>query len=116
MGLDMTAYAFRNGERFTATRTEEQFHYWRKHHALLEWCSTLAVTRGEAAWDEPIRSIQLAEKDLDRLEAAVRNGELPDFFEDDEEGEAWQPYDLTFIAKARALISAGFQVEIDASW
>jgi hypothetical protein len=115
MGLDIMAYAYRNGERFTNSG-KEQFHNWRNHHALLKWCQALDLGRGEPAWVEPMRGVQLDQKDLDRLETAVRNGELPDLDKERESPKAWQTYDLTFIAKARALISAGFEIEIVASW
>src|SRR5579862_5048140 len=115
MGLDMRAYAFREGEHFTRSRIDEPFHYWRKHHALLDWCLALAEARGEPSWEEFSGGATLLEaKDLDQLEAAVSNGELPDHFEQDpKEASFWQPYDLAFIAKARELILAGYQVQIE---
>jgi hypothetical protein len=91
MGLDMTAYAYLNDQHLSSRRTEEQFHYWRKHQALLNWCEKLTAARGERAWDEPGQVILLAERDLDQLEAAVRNGELPDYVEEGVEATPWQP-------------------------
>ena len=106
MGLDIYAYALEAG----ATEGEE-IHYWRKHLALAEWCSKLAVERGDEAWNEPAQSIELTSADLDRLMTAVRNRELKADY-----GIDWMPDDLAFIEKARAALAAGKTVEIFASW
>jgi hypothetical protein len=112
MGLDITAYSV------PAMRSQlgaaGEIHYWRKHHALLHWCEALDVQRGGAVWDECGQSITLTRADLDKLEAAVLNGGLPDCYGGD--ASYWQAHDLEFIAKARAALAAGLTVEIVASW
>jgi hypothetical protein len=108
MGLDITAYAVPAG---VSEATE--LHDWRKHHELLKWCESLAMQRGEAAWDEPAQSIVLTSVDLDKLATAVTNGELPDHYA---RADHWRAQDLEFIDKARAAIAAGMTVEIVFSW
>ncbi len=109
MGLDMYAYALTGNE----TETAPWFHYWRKHHALCHWLAALCVEKGGETWDEPARSIELDNGDLDRLERAVFNGEIPDTYGND---AFRRDDDLEFVRKARAALSGGKRVEVVASW
>ena len=109
MGLDMYAYALTGSE----TEKEPEFHYWRKHHALCNWLGALCVEKGGEAWDEPAESIELDSADLDRLERAVLNGEIPSTFGNDAFHRA---DDLEFVRKARSALSQGKRVEVLASW
>lgn len=113
MGLDIYAYAVPAGKK-----QREQIHYWRKHHALLDWCEKLARERGEESWDVACAgSIELTSADLDRLLAAVVNVELPEYAVYQYEiADYWTDHDLAFIGKARAALAAGKTVEIVASW
>jgi hypothetical protein len=78
----------------------------------LKWLEALDVEKGGQPWDEPAQGIDLTGGDLDRLEAAIINGELPDEYGRDFRRED----DLAFVAKARAAILAGKQISILASW
>ena len=106
MGLDITAYAVPAG-----ASEGNKFHYWRKHHELLNWCSALVVERGGQAWEEPAQAIDLTAGDLNRLEMDVSQGKLPDLY-----GADCRVDDLSFIREARALIAKGLQVELVFSW
>jgi hypothetical protein len=108
MGLDIYAYA----EQPETELASNAIHYWRKHHRLLKWLEALDVEKGGQPWDEPAQGIDLTGGDLDRLEAAIINGELPDEYGRDFRRED----DLAFVAKARAAILAGKQISILASW
>jgi hypothetical protein len=106
MGLDIIAYAVPAG-----ASKGEKFHYWRKHHELLEWCSALAVSRGGEAWEEPAQAIDLTDADLDSLERDVTKGKVRDCYGGDRRAD-----DLAFIEKARAVIAQGLKVEVVFSW
>ena len=107
MGLDIYAYAEQPGTDIAAN----EIHTWRKHHRLLKWLEALDVEKGGQPWDEPAQGIDLTSGDLDRLEAAILNDELPD-----EYGRDVREDDLAFVAKARAAISEGKEISILASW
>lgn len=108
MGLDMYAYALTGNE----TKNPPEFHYWRKHHGLCTWLAALCVEKGGEAWNEPAQSVELDSADLDRLERAILNDEIPDTF-----GETFRrDDDLKFVRKAQAALSHGKTVEVVASW
>lgn len=122
MGLDM--YAFTTKEPLTekvdfrepADATE--LHYWRKHPNLHGWMQALYVEKGGLNDEFNLSAVVLDSGDLDRLEAAVRGGELPEtdgcFFGLSDGKEAAD--DLAFIAKARREIGLGKTVLYVAWW
>lgn len=120
MGLDMyalatcehpeTAYGFK-------AEMAEEIHYWRKHPNLHGWMEDLYFEKGGTEQFNCIPLILTAE-DIDRLEADVRAGNLPDtsgFFFGASNGSENED-DLAFIAKARAAIAEGKTVFYDSWW
>lgn len=120
MGLDM--YAMKTKVRidqpvdFKIAESEE-LHYWRKHPNLHGWMQDLYYAKGGTE-DFNCVPVELATKDLDRLEAAIRNQELPYttgfFFGSSEEQNT--DGDLEFIRKARQAIAEGYGVFYDSWW
>ena len=115
---------------------DEELFYWRKHPNLHGWMQELYIENGgyirgggpvvniveELPEDEWVQfngnSVELDLKDLDRLEEAVNNEELPEtigfFF-----GKSHPSYkydDLNFIKAARSSIEEGFYVYYTSSW
>ena len=120
MGLDM--YAMTTTEEvpgavdFKVEQASEIF-YWRKHPNLHGWMQKLYYDKGGKDDSFNCVPVVLTSEDLDRLEADVKAGHLPDttgfFFgvSDSREDE-----DLAFIAKAREALTAGLTVFYDSWW
>lgn len=133
MGLDQYAYARpprkRNGD------DDEQICDWRKHNRLQGWMQQLweakgcpnAQTEGNEMGDFNCVELQLTEQDIDNLEYAIENFELPEangFFwgsdsyfwndENDEpfpENEYWyKKHDLNFVEQARKMLDKKWRV------
>ena len=105
MGLDM--YAMTTDEKldravdFIPEQANEIF-YWRKHPNLHGWMEKLYYEKGGSSDCFNCAPVVLTSEDLDRLEAAVKGGNLPHttgFFFGVSEGR--EAEDLAFIAKAR---------------
>lgn len=120
MGLDM--YALTTCEQpetaygFKADMAEE-IHRWRKHPNLHGWMENLYFEKGGIELFNCI-ALKLTAEDLDRLEADVRAGNLPEtcgFFFGASDGSENED-DLAFIAKARAAIAEGRTVFYDSWW
>ncbi len=121
MGLDMyafttttppaTAVDFKPGE-------VAELHYWRKHPDLHGWMRALYFDKGGAERVFNCAPVVLDVDDLDRLEADVRGGRLPQtsgFFFGRSDGTEIED-DLAFIAKARQAIGQGLTVLYDSWW
>ena len=133
MGLDQYAYARpprkRNGD------DDEQICDWRKHNRLQGWMQQLwedkgcpnAQTEGDEMGDFNCVELQLTAQDIDNLEYAIENFELPEangFFwgsdsyfwndENDEpfpENEYWyKKHDLDFVEQARNMLDKKWRV------
>ena len=133
MGLDQYAYARpprkRNGD------DDEQICDWRKHNRLQGWMQQLwedkgcpnANTEGNEMGDFNCVELQLTAQDIDNLEYAIENFELPEssgFFwgsdsyfwndENDEpfpENEYWyKKHDLDFVEQARKMLDKKWRV------
>ncbi|MGB1097141.1 MAG: hypothetical protein ACPG2Y_00925 [Acholeplasmataceae bacterium] len=133
MGLDQYAYARpprkRNGD------DDEQICDWRKHNRLQGWMQQLwedkgcpnAQTEGDEMGDFNCVELQLTAQDIDNLEYAIENFELPEangFFwgsdsyfwndENDEpfpENEYWyKKHDLNFVEQARKMLDKKWRV------
>ena len=133
MGLDQYAYARpprkRNGD------DDEQICDWRKHNRLQGWMQQLwedkgcpnANTEGDEMGDFNCVELQLTAQDIDNLEYAIENFELPEangFFwgsdsyfwnnEHDEpfpENEYWcKSHDLEFVKQARKMLDNKWRV------
>lgn len=123
MGLDM--YAYTTEEKIDAQVDFEenpswacQFHYWRKHPNLHGWMERLYREKGGSAEEFNCVNVMLSTDDLDRLEADIKAGKLPDtngFFFGQSDGTE-SADDLAFIARARECIARDQQVYYTSWW
>ncbi|MGB3832647.1 MAG: phosphoglycerate kinase [Mesorhizobium sp.] len=120
MGLDMYACTLREPPAtpvdFKADEVSE-LHYWRKHPNLHGWMEQLYREKGGTQEFNCV-NLQLAAADLDRLEVAIRAGNLPrtaGFFFGASDGTETEG-DLGFIAKAREALAAGLTVFYSSWW
>ena len=142
MGLDMYAYvASRKGQynefdetaeldattnEFVSTTVTKPYEiaYWRKHPNLHGWMEQLWVSKGRprqsVGW--PIFNgieLELTWDDLDNLERAIRNGQLPDtegFFFGKPSDNHYYEQDLEFVNNAKAEVFLGLKVFYNSSW
>lgn len=123
MGLDM--YAYTTEEKIDQTVDFEdhsdwacEFHYWRKHPNLHGWMERLYREKGGKADSFNCVNVMLDAADLDRLEADVKAGRLPQttgFFFGCSDGSEVSD-DLAFIKRARQFIEDGEQVYYRSWW
>lgn len=120
MGLDM--YAMITNETpdtpvdFKSNDATE-LHYWRKHPNLHGWMQQLYFDKGGTQEFNCVPVI-LTLEDIEQLEFAIVNHELPDtigFFFGNSIGDEYDG-DLAFIAKARKAIAEGYTVFYDSWW
>ena len=142
MGLDMYAYvASKKGQQneyyetaefdktvneFVSTTVTKPYEiaYWRKHPNLHGWMEQLWVSKGRprqsVGW--PIFNgieLELTWDDLDNLERAIRNGQLPDtegFFFGKPSDNHYYEQDLEFVNNAKAEVFLGLKVFYNSSW
>ena len=136
MGLDMYAYVAaragqqdefyegseldkETGEYVNAKVTKPiEIAYWRKHPNLHGWFEQLYRERGgegQFNGDE----LELTREDIDSLEQAVLDGDLPatsGFFFGDGADDYYREQDLEFIKEARAQLFLGLRVFYNSSW
>jgi hypothetical protein len=120
MGLDQSAYA-------TKGEQHEDIATWRKHNRLQGWMEANPMG------DFNCIPLELTLEDIDSLEYAINNFELPEtggfffgndsYFWTDEEGNPYpdnhyyyKDNDLYFIRKARDLLDKGWKVFFDSWW
>ena len=124
MGLDQYAKKVKseyNLETLTETIVKTEIGYWRKHNALEGYMSDLYRTK---TGDEGVfncKILTLDSDDLDDLEKAVINNDLPEtdgfFFGDcTKKDEYYKQKDLEFIATARKCIAKGYEIEYISWW
>ena len=97
--------------------------YWRKHPRLHGWMEQLWISKGRprqsVGW--PIFNgieLELTWDDLDNLERAVRNGQLPDtegFFFGKPSDNHYYEQDLEFVNNAKAEVFLGLKVFYNSS-
>jgi hypothetical protein len=96
----------------------EELHYWRKHPDLQGWMKQLYERKGGTDQQFNCSSVRLMPEDIDALEQAVKNRNLPKtsgfFF--GASSEADKADDLAFIEKARDAIAAGKAVWYTSWW
>ena len=122
MGLDMYAVVIEPNPKRPATDFKidegaEDLHYWRKHPNLHGFMQELYEQKGGEK-EFNCNPVLLEESDLDALEKAIRQSELPDttgFFFGESDGSE-KADDLEFIEKARAKLAAGMSVAYYAWW
>ena len=124
MGLDMYAYTAprKRVKKPVDFKTEhlpkEELHYWRKHPNLHGWMSDLYYAKGGSDPNFNCNPVELTLADLDALEQAILNGNLPStcgFFFGESDGTE-KDDDLLFIKNARQAIAEGLAVYYDSWW
>lgn len=113
MGLDMYVEKVPKGKikksvDFTLPKSviSEEVHYWRKHPNLHGWMENLYHEKGGKEEQFNCAKVQLTKDDLDDLERAIIDNNLPDtggFFFGTTDGSEMED-DLAFIKEARNAI------------
>jgi hypothetical protein len=139
MGLDMYAYvAAKAGEydeygnqdgKWDAEAQEwvtkgpvskpREIAYWRKHPNLHGWMEKLAEQKNLKYESFNGIEMELTWQDLDALEHAVKNNQLPGtsgFFFGNPADEHYRESDLEFVRNARAEVFLGLKVFYNSSW
>lgn len=121
MGLDMYANTTKRRPKspidFATKDSDQQLHYWRKHPNLHGWMERVYRIKGGIE-EFNCATVQLTRFDIDMLEAAIREGQLPEtdgFFNGGSDGSE-RDDDLEFVAKARSAIAHGLTVYYRAWW
>lgn len=139
MGLDMYAYAGREGQREQYQEQEGDWDpvthewiakgpvskpielaYWRKHPSLHGWMEQLWQQKNpeDMSTFNGIE-LELSWQDIDDLEQAVRHGQLPfteGFFFGKPSDNVYYEQDLKFCTDAKAEIFLGLKVFYNSSW
>jgi hypothetical protein len=122
MGLDMYAYMTDTAPAkpvdFPEPENSKELHYWRKHPNLHGWMQQLYEAKGGENPDFNVATVRLESGDLEKLEAAITENELPEtcgFFFGDSDGSECED-DLEFVAKARVALGQGKVVFYYAWW
>jgi hypothetical protein len=136
MGLDMYAYvAAKTGQQQEyydgaswdtdakdsvnhAVSKPREIAYWRKHPNLHGWMHRLWESKGNSG-DFNGDELELTWDDLEVLEEAVKNKELPGttgFFFGNPSDDHYYNQDLEFIKNARAELFVGLKVFYNSSW
>ena len=118
MGLDQNAWKVsQDGER-------EELAYWRKHNRLQGWMENLYQSKGGREEFNCV-DVYLDENDLDNLEQAILDRELPetggfffgnDSYEDYEGEYGYKGDDIEFIQKAREALKGGWRIVYSCWW
>jgi hypothetical protein len=106
-------------------RRPREFGYWRKHPNLHGWMERLWSQRGCPGYEHLLDAsfngveLELTWADIDDLEQAILNRELPPtqgFFFGDNSDEYYRDRDLEFCREARAALFLGERVFYNSSW
>lgn len=142
MGLDMYAYAGREGQSAAYQSqdgdwdpiTQEwvskgpvtkpiELAYWRKHPSLHGWMEELWEAKGRPGYppDADFNGIELelTWEEIDMLEKDIKSGQLPlteGFFFGKPADNHYYEQDLKFCIDAKAEIFLGFKVFYNSSW
>ena len=140
MGLDQYAYAaakageqdeFYEDENYnkddsdpTKISRPREIAYWRKHPNLQGWMEQLWLQKNPDMRDDNRASfngieLELTWEDLEDLEKAVTEGNLPKtsgFFFGEDSDEFYKRDDLEFIKQAKTEIFVGLRVFYNSSW
>lgn len=126
MGLDQYAFKIKKGKIKSAMPHPDSINgddlkeisYWRKHPNLQGWMHKLYEQRGGEEIFNCVM-IQLTLEDLERLEADVFQGNLPQtegFFYGNPADEHYKEKDLLFIQNAKLWIEDGYDILYDSWW
>jgi len=140
MGLDQYAYVAAKAGAYDEYYEDENYEkaeddstklskprelaYWRKHPNLQGWMERLWLEKNPGYEEEvkyPFNNVELelTWDDLDRLEADVKAGNLPNtkgFFFGDNSDDHYKQDDLNFIKAAKAEVFLGLKVFYNSSW
>jgi hypothetical protein len=120
MGLEMYAYKTRKQVAdygFKWPKNAVEIQYWRKHPNLHGWMEELYQHKGGTK-EFDLETVRLDEADIDALEMAVNEDQLPDtdgFFFGESQPED-KADDLLFIRAARQAMKEGYTVFYMAWW
>lgn len=123
MGLDMcvlkTSQTIPSEVDFDFVEDDlELVHRWRKHPNLHGWMEALYRSKGGVEDYFNCVNVALTDDDLDKLERAIRNDDLPEtdgFFFGQSDGSE-KDDDLQFLDKARAAIAEGKRIFYRSWW
>jgi hypothetical protein len=124
MGLDMFAFTTKVKPQTVVDfqrpddETRQELYYWRKHPNLHGWMEQLYRSKGGVNPDFNGDTVLLTLADLDALEAAIREEQLPEttgFFFGESRPEE-KERDFEFIDAARKAIAQGLTVYYDSWW
>ena len=119
MGLDQYAFIRRDN-----VEEREDVFYWRKHNRLQGWMEKLYRSKGGRKEFNMI-DVELSLEDIDQLEAAILNKDLPEtggfFFGNDSysdyEGEyGYKDDDIKFIELAKEELNKGNKIFYNCWW
>ena len=130
MGLDMWAFAVpKDLVKHAPTdvefgddteKAQEDLASWRKHHDLHGWMKNLYNEKGGKAQSFNCVTVQLEEKDLNRLEEDEKSNQRPQttgfFFGNNPPNDDTIEEDLEFVQKAREAIKEGKVVYYYSWW
>jgi hypothetical protein len=105
-------------------RKPTELAYWRKHPNLQGWMENLWLEKNPGSEEESGYTfnnieLELTWDDLDRLEADVKDGNLPKtrgFFFGDDSDKHYKKQDLEFVKNAKAEVFLGLKVFYNSSW
>jgi hypothetical protein len=127
MGLDMYAHALPKHTNRPVVDFDVQIldhedapliHNWRKHPNLHGFMAALYFEKGGTSKDFNISTLELTTEDIDKLELAIKNHELPQtfgFFFGETTGQE-RDDDLAFIEKCREDFKKGRAIAYYAWW
>jgi hypothetical protein len=101
------------------TAKPRELAYWRKHPNLHGWMELLAEQKKLKYDSFNGIELELTWEDLDALEHAVKNNQLPGtsgFFFGNPADEHYRKSDLEFVKNAKAEIFVGLRVFYNSSW
>ena len=118
MGLDQYAYTGTGEER-------KDVFYWRKHNRLQGWMEELYRRKGGTEEFNCVE-VELTFEDIDQLEAAILNKDLPEtggfFFGSDsysdyeDEQYGYKNEDIKFISKAKEILNNNRKLYYSCWW
>ena len=121
MGLDQYAFTCKD---INVEEREDVF-YWRKHNRLQGWMEQLYHKKGGSEVFN-CANVELSLEDIDQLEAAILNKNLPEtqgfFFGDDSYSDyedkryGYKDDDISFIEKAKNILNTGNKLYYSSWW
>lgn len=119
LGLDQ--YAYLAAKEADDWNNHQELAYWRKHPNLQGWMEKLFFDKGGNCDSFNGVELELTWDDVDRLEKALKNGELAllrttGFFFGNPSDDYYHEQDLAFCQHAKAELFLGRRVFYNSSW